>query len=402
MEEFNKAVYKAWCEGRCGGNNHIPYENILLASLVDKNETNLAESQMRVDDDLTQQKIDNMNQNLGEKLDAIDDKLTVVNDLLQSNNELLSEIAENTKPVIVGVEITGIDGLSSDGGLHVYLKDEMRSLKGELIYSNGKRVDLQPSDFTPSKISILDETVIDIDQSGDIYALKEGQTDITYTYQSGIDTTVTVDAKMPNLTSATQTQIDLSDISVGQTIDFATDDLIGHTDMGEEIQVPKTTTDGAEWSSSAPDVLRNTEDAKFYGLKAGTSTITYKWGEFAQEFNAVVKSNIPYGALTVAAVGGTDLSVTAGQTHDGQFTLNNTDDLATLNVTIAVQDGNAASWTTLDMEEATITPGNSTTVGFHIAVPESSSGTTSVTVRFTYDENKYTDVQLDLTIGAGA
>lgn len=53
MNEFNSSVYQAWCGGRCAGNNHIPYANALLASTVDRNVDNDANSQIRVDDDTT-------------------------------------------------------------------------------------------------------------------------------------------------------------------------------------------------------------------------------------------------------------------------------------------------------------------------------------------------------------
>lgn len=53
MNEFNSSVYQAWCGGRCAGNNHIPYANALLASTVDRNVDNDANSQVRVDDDTT-------------------------------------------------------------------------------------------------------------------------------------------------------------------------------------------------------------------------------------------------------------------------------------------------------------------------------------------------------------
>lgn len=53
MNEFNSSVYQAWCSGRCAGNNHIPYANTLLASTVDRNVENDADSQIRVDDDTT-------------------------------------------------------------------------------------------------------------------------------------------------------------------------------------------------------------------------------------------------------------------------------------------------------------------------------------------------------------
>lgn len=53
MNEFNSSVYQAWCGGRCAGNNHIPYANALLASTVERNVDNDANSQIRVDDDTT-------------------------------------------------------------------------------------------------------------------------------------------------------------------------------------------------------------------------------------------------------------------------------------------------------------------------------------------------------------
>ena len=113
--EFNTAIYKAWCEGRCGGNNHIPYENVLLASLVDRNEDNLADSQLRVDDDTLQQIVQTEADQTQVKLDAINANITaqgeaIVNAINSMKTTLQESFAElGTKLDALNTAIAGVD-----------------------------------------------------------------------------------------------------------------------------------------------------------------------------------------------------------------------------------------------------------------------------------------------------
>lgn len=113
--DFNTAIYKAWCEGRCGGNNHIPYENVLLASLVDRNEDALADSQLRVDDDTLQQIVQTEADQTQTKLDAINANITaqgeaIVNAITDLQTALQASLTNlGTKLDAINTAIAGVD-----------------------------------------------------------------------------------------------------------------------------------------------------------------------------------------------------------------------------------------------------------------------------------------------------
>ena len=106
--DFNTAIYKAWCEGRCGGNNHIPYENVLLASLVDRNEDNLADSQLRVDDDTLQQIVQTEADQTQVKLDTINANISAQGEaIVNAINSLKTTLG--TKLDAINTAIAGVD-----------------------------------------------------------------------------------------------------------------------------------------------------------------------------------------------------------------------------------------------------------------------------------------------------
>lgn len=106
--DFNTAIYKAWCEGRCGGNNHIPYENVLLASLVDRNEDNLADSQLRVDDDTLQQIVQTEADQTQAKLDSINANITTQGTaIVNAINSLKTTLG--TKLDALNTAVAGVD-----------------------------------------------------------------------------------------------------------------------------------------------------------------------------------------------------------------------------------------------------------------------------------------------------
>ena len=106
--DFNTAIYKAWCEGRCGGNNHIPYENVLLASLVDRNEDDLADSQLRVDDDTLQQIVQTEADQTQTKLDAINANITAQGEaIVNAITDLKTTLG--TKLDALNTAIAGVD-----------------------------------------------------------------------------------------------------------------------------------------------------------------------------------------------------------------------------------------------------------------------------------------------------
>ena len=106
--EFNTAIYKAWCEGRCGGNNHIPYANVLLASLIDRNEDGLADSQLRVDDDTLQQIVQTEADQTQTKLDAINANISAQGEaIVNAINSLKTTLG--TKLDALNTAIAGVD-----------------------------------------------------------------------------------------------------------------------------------------------------------------------------------------------------------------------------------------------------------------------------------------------------
>ena len=106
--DFNTAIYKAWCEGRCGGNNHIPYANVLLASLVDRNEDGLADSQLRVDDDTLQQIVQTEADQTQTKLDAINANITAQGQaIVNAINSLKTTLG--AKLDAINTAIAGVD-----------------------------------------------------------------------------------------------------------------------------------------------------------------------------------------------------------------------------------------------------------------------------------------------------
>ena len=106
--DFNTAIYKAWCEGRCGGNNHIPYENVLLASLVDRNEDDLADSQLRVDDDTLQQIVQTEADQTQVKLDAINANITAQGEaIVNAITDLKTTLG--TKLDALNTAVAGVD-----------------------------------------------------------------------------------------------------------------------------------------------------------------------------------------------------------------------------------------------------------------------------------------------------
>lgn len=106
--DFNTAIYKAWCEGRCGGNNHIPYENVLLASLVDRNEDDLADSQLRVDDDTLQQIVQTEADQTQVKLDSINANISAQGEaIVNAINSLKTTLG--TKLDALNTAVAGVD-----------------------------------------------------------------------------------------------------------------------------------------------------------------------------------------------------------------------------------------------------------------------------------------------------
>ena len=106
--DFNTAIYKAWCSGRCGGNNHIPYENVLLASLIDRNEDDLADSQLRVDDDTLQQIVQTEADQTQVKLDTINANISAQGEaIVNAINSLKTTLG--TKLDALNTAIAGVD-----------------------------------------------------------------------------------------------------------------------------------------------------------------------------------------------------------------------------------------------------------------------------------------------------
>ena len=279
-------------------------------------ETTAAVNDVNEDTESIDAKMDTANTHLA-KLDPIQDDVEAIRD--------------NTTPVVVGVELTGLEGLDpfteepydmsitrTTGAWLPYDMSE-RGWTGYKIMSNGERVALTGDDFAADKFSLVQSNsgsspfvfADNGDISLDCSVYDDGEAQIRYTYSDGISTDIYIASRTGTFyDNVTQSGIDLAHIQVGQTIDFTVSDLIGIADgkeaiipsTNEQICTPNKTTIAVSWESSNNDVLTKTEDGKFNAAKAGTSTITYKLYDprFEQNppkatgtFNAVVEAPFP-------------------------------------------------------------------------------------------------------------
>lgn len=267
---------------------------------------------------LKQSTIDAIVNPIVEGLHDIDDKLTVANNILQANNELLGQIVDNTTPVVVGVELTGMEGLppfevraypEEDVSGIIYMGDiSHRGWTGNLIYSNGKRVPLSASDFSKEKFTASPDNILIFDDDGDVSWSCEAKASyidsIVYEYQPGLTFKFRLSPDAISTDTVSQTAIDFAHINVGDTIDLTADDLTTEY-RGSQMLLP--TKSGlcvgndytVTWESSDEGVLTPLEgqEGKFYATKAGTSTISYDMeitgNHVTGTFNAVVLSNTP-------------------------------------------------------------------------------------------------------------
>ena len=275
-------------------------------------ETTAAVNDVNEDTEAISTKVDTANRHLAD----LNETTTTISNKLDPIQEDVDAIRNNTTPVVVDVELTGMEGLTPfevmprEGRVMgtLYYGDGYRGLVGNAIMSNGAKKRLGASDFSADKIEA--PTGFDVDANGDIKVGCGGELSgsIIYHYNDAISFTVDMGSDYPrNFTDIKQTHIDLAHIEVGQTIDFTTDDLTGTDSAGHEVSLPTITPEcqnvnevGVVWESSTPDVLAPVEGqpGKFSAIKAGTSTITYKYTQSADgsgapvltaTFNAVVE-----------------------------------------------------------------------------------------------------------------
>lgn len=269
--------------------------------------------------------------------ESIDAKMDTANTHLAKLDPIQGDvetIRDNTTPVPVSVELIGLEGMSDftiqDNGMGggfpyvtLFTGDlTHRGWRGNLVYSNGKRVPLSASDFSSDKFRVEDEKqqCLKFDSNGDVYVDPCGGDQmggrVIYTYSDGITGSVEVNLIQIGASRATYSDfvahnIDLAHIQVGQTVDFTANDLtcvISDQQMGDYEATVATSSAACPdaylaytvtWESSNPDVLAPVEDqpGKFSAIKAGTSTITYKIdrSDATATFNAVVEADTPTG-----------------------------------------------------------------------------------------------------------
>lgn len=298
-------------------NTSITTLNANLTTLLNEVKTALGGIDASIDE--TTAAVNDVN----EDTESIDAKMDTANTHLAKLDPIQGDvetIRENTTPVVVDVELTGMEGLAPFEVMPMegrtmgvlYYGDGYRGFVGNAIMSNGAKKRLETSDFSADKIEA--PIGFDVDANGDIKVGCGGELSgsIIYHYNDAISFTVDMGSDYPrNFTNIKQTHIDLAHIEVGQTIDFTADDLTGTDSAGHEVLLPTITPEcqnanevGVVWESSAPDVLAPVEDqpGKFNAIKAGTSTITYKYTQSADgsgtpvltaTFNAVVVAPFP-------------------------------------------------------------------------------------------------------------
>lgn len=214
-------------------------------------------------------------------------------------NGNIKALKETERPVTISVNVNG----SFDASVNVTvnqipldtvaigeLKDTM--LKGEAIQLTAI---LNPDNTTDDKTATWTSSnpdVAEIDDDGNLYALKEGRTDITVTVAGKTATeTITVIEK----------HLESIDLSSNQT------KLETGKDYTIDVKLnPEDCTDNIEffWQSSDEDVVKLSNDGTYTALKEGKATITVKavteYGEeiFASMDVEVVSQKVPVSEET--------------------------------------------------------------------------------------------------------
>ena len=153
---YNDAVYNAWCGGRTGSNQHIPYENILIASLIDKDHNDLNNSQMRVDDDTTRNAIiDGFNRTIA-KLDVIISKLDLLDDDIRKATVAIYDV--NTDTESMDKKLTLANTELGTSNVHLGTIENKIDAQTNRIDINGGKLDTISSNTAhlPSRSDVVD------------------------------------------------------------------------------------------------------------------------------------------------------------------------------------------------------------------------------------------------------
>lgn len=153
---YNDAVYNAWCGGRTGSNQHIPYENILIASLIDKDHNDLNNSQMRVDDDTTRAAIiDGFNRTIA-KLDVIISKLHLLDDDIRKATVAIYDV--NTDTESMDKKLTLANTELGTSNVHLGTIENKIDAQTNRIDINGGKLDTISSNTAnlPSRSDVID------------------------------------------------------------------------------------------------------------------------------------------------------------------------------------------------------------------------------------------------------
>lgn len=151
---YNDTVYNAWCSGRTGSNQHIPYENILIASLIDKDHNDLNNSQMRVDDDTTRNAIiDGFNRTIA-KLDVIISKLDLLDDDIRKATVAIYDV--NTDTESMDKKLTLVNTEFDTSNVHLGTIENKIDAQTNRIDINGGKLDTISSNIAnlPSRSDI--------------------------------------------------------------------------------------------------------------------------------------------------------------------------------------------------------------------------------------------------------
>lgn len=275
-DKFTNEVYQAWCSGRCGGGLHLPYANILLASVLDKNLADGSQSQLRVDDDATraviqkefdefealyqketdstqaliQKEFDETQVKLGAILKAITDNTAVLNQMVK----LLNEPKTITKTLPASI----FEGKEAQASAFVTLAD------GTQINSEDA-----PNDFHWYS---SDESIISIDPDGTMNAHKVGMASISVDYKHLLESEgANVNVEAMKVTSvailSTTGAAAPTTVEVGKNYQVRAQAIYNTGDKGNLLG------SSAQWTSDN-EAVATVEAGTIVGVTAGTANIT--------------------------------------------------------------------------------------------------------------------------------
>ena len=393
--DFNTAIYKAWCEGRCGGNNHIPYENVLLASLVDKNEDDLADSQLRVDDDTLQQIVQTEADQTQTKLDAINANITAQGEaIVNAITDLKTTLG--TKLDALNTAIAGVDASIDETTAAVNdVNEDTESIDAKMDTVNTNITSVKTSvDTVATNVQEVGTTVSSIDTKLD-------------TANTKLDTIAS------NTTPATpggdEPEQDFPKITLfngGQSFspdgsnNFTVNKLDGTNFNWYRIKQDGSFLTGKATADGTVLQVIGSENDELNTLKTGSGTFSIAIGGQTKQFNVNVTDNTdaaPKAFLETEDDVIIDLSesptieVSSGQVYTGTvYVRNATSSQFNGSVSGSIGSGTLLTGFDFDGSSVSVNPGGNSVVRFTATAKDPATSDDSAVVNVSIGDNEYT------------